>query len=81
MTPTEAVPGHLIDIVDGTIEALHIAATVLIAYATTHHIKDHPCTQVTQLTPETATDPDHIQHTHPVRKLCLNHHPVLAGQQ
>ena len=30
-TPAEAIPGHTIDIVDATIEALPIAATVLIA--------------------------------------------------
>ena len=46
MTSTEAVPGHIIDIVDTIIEALHIAATVLITYAATHHTKDHPHTEV-----------------------------------
>ena len=32
-TPTEAIPGHITDIVDATIEALHITATVLITFA------------------------------------------------
>ena len=35
MTPTEAVPGHIIDIVDAIIEALHVTTTVLIAFAVT----------------------------------------------
>ena len=66
---------------DATIEALHITATVCIAYAMTHHIKEHPHTEVPQLTPETAADPEHILHINSLIKLCLNHHPVLAGQQ
>ena len=66
MTPTEAIPGHKIDIVDATIEALHITTTVLIAYAATHHIKDHPHTEVPQLISETAADPDCILHINQV---------------
>ena len=46
MTPTEAIPGHIIDIVYATIEAPHIIATALSAYTMTHHIKDHPHTEV-----------------------------------
>ena len=80
-TPTEAIPGHTIDIVDATIEALPIAATVPIAYAMTHHTEDHPCTEVPWLIPETTADPDHILHINQVRKLHLNIHPVLAGHQ
>ena len=80
-TPTEAVPGHITDIMDATIEALHVTTTALITYAVTHAIEDHPCTEVAWLTPETAADPDHILHINPVRKLCLYHHPVLSGQQ
>ena len=81
MTLTEAIPGHIIDIVDATIEALHITATVIIAYAMTHHTKDHPYTKVPQLIPETTADPDHVLNINQVRKLCLNLHPVLEGQQ
>ena len=77
MTPTEAIPGHIIDIVDATIEALHITATVLIAYAMTHHIEDHPHTEVPQLTPETTADPDHVLHINQVKN-SIKCHPVLT---
>ena len=79
MTPTEAIPGHIIDIVDATIEALHVTATVLTIYATTPHTKDHPHAEVPRLIPETAAYPDHVLHINQVRKLHLNLHPVLAG--
>ena len=46
MTSTEAIPGHIIDIVNATIEALYMTATVLIAYAMTPHTKDHPHAEV-----------------------------------
>ena len=46
MTPTEAVPGHIIDIVDATIEALYVTATTLIAFTMTPHTKDHPHAKV-----------------------------------
>ena len=81
MTPTEAIPGHMIEIVDATIEALHATATVLINFATTHHIKDHPHVEVPPLIPEIAADPDHILHINQVRELCINLHPVLTEPQ
>ena len=81
MTPKEPIPSHIIDIVDTTIESLHIAATALITYAANHHAKDHRCAEVPQLIPETTADPDHVLHINQVRKLCLNLHPVLTGQQ
>ena len=67
MTLTETAPGHIIDVLDTTIEALHVATTVLIAYAATYHTKDHPPTEVPQPIPETTADPDHILHTKQVR--------------
>ena len=62
MTPTEAIPGHIIEIVDATIEALHTTATVLITFTATHHIEDHPHVEVPPHIPKIAADPDHIQH-------------------
>ena len=81
MTPTEAVPGHIIDIVDTTIEALCIATTVLITFATTTHIKDHPHVEVPQPIPEIAADPDHVLYINQVRKLHINLHPALTEPQ
>ena len=81
MTPTWTIPGHIIDIVDATIEALHITATVLIMLTATPLTKDHTHAEVPQIIPETAADPDHILHINQVRKIHLNLHPVLAGQQ
>ena len=62
MTPTEAIPGHIIEIVDATIEALSATAIVLIAFATRPHIKDHLHVEVPQPILEIAADPDHILH-------------------
>ena len=81
MTPTEAIPGHIIEIVGATIEALHTTASGLIAFAMTCHIKDHPHTEVPQLIPEIAADPDHVPHINQVIKLCTNLHPTLAELQ
>ena len=81
MTPTEAVPGHIIEIVDATIEALHATTTVFIAFAATHHIEDHPHIEVPQLIPEIAADPDHILHINQVRECHINLHPVLTEPQ
>ena len=50
MTPTEAVPGHVIETVDATIGVLHDAITpVLAIFAMTHHIEDHLHIGVLQL--------------------------------
>ena len=81
MTLKKAAPGHIVDIVDTTIEVLYVTTTALITYTTTHHTEDHPPTEVPELFPETTADPDHITHINQVRKLSLNLHPVLAGQQ
>ena len=81
MTPTETIPGHIIDIVDATIEALHVTTTVLIAFTTTPYTEYHPHAEVPQLIPETAADPDHVLHISQVIKVSPNLHPVLAGQQ
>ena len=78
MTPTEAIPGHIREIVAATIEALCATATVLIIFAMTHHTKDHPHAEVPQLIPEIAADPDHIPHINQVRELHINLHPVLT---
>ena len=81
MTPAEAVSGHIIEIVDATIEALHATATVLITFTMMHHIEDHPHIEVPQLIPEIIADPDHILHINQVRQLCINLHPVLTEPQ
>ena len=81
MTPTEANPGHIIEIVDTTIEALCTAATVLITFTATHHITDHPHVEVPQIIPEIAADPDHELHINQVRELHINLHPVLTELQ
>ena len=50
MTPTEAIPGHIIEKVDATIGVLHDTVTpVLIITTVTHHIEDHPNVGVLQL--------------------------------
>ena len=71
-TPTDAISGHIIDIVDATIEALYVAITVLIAFVMIPHTEDHPHAEVPQLIPETTADPDHVLHINQVRKLHLN---------
>ena len=81
MTPTEAILSQSIETVDTFIEALHDAVTVLITFAVTHHIKDHPHTEVLQLIPEITADPDHILHINQVRKHHTNLHPNLAELQ
>ena len=81
MTPTEAIPGHIIEIVDTTMEALHTDVTVLITFAATHHIEDHPHLEVPQLILEITVDPDHILHINQVRELHINLHPVLTEPQ
>ena len=63
MTPTEAIPGHIIETVDATIGVLHDAVTpVLIITAIIHHLKDHPHIGILQLIPEITADPNHTLH-------------------
>ena len=82
MTPTEAIPGHIIETVDATIGVFHDAITpVLIIFAVKHHIEDHPHIGVLQLIQKMAADPDHILHINPVRKLHINLLPILAELQ
>ena len=81
MTPTEAIPGHIIGTVDATIEALYIAVTVLIAFTVTPHIKDHPHVEVPQPIPEIEANPEHELHINQVRELCINLHPALTEPQ
>ena len=81
MTPTEAVPGHIMEIVDTTIEALHATTTVLIAFAATNHVKDYLHVEVPQPIPEIAPDPDQVLHINQVRELHRNLHPVLTDSQ
>ena len=47
----------------------------------THHIEDHPHTEVPQLIPEIAADPDHVLHINQVRKLHTNLHFTLTELQ
>ena len=77
MIPTEAIPGHIIETINIIIEVLHDALTpVLIIPAMTPHIVDCLHTGAHQLPLGTTADHDPIQHTHQVRKLCINLHPI-----
>ena len=79
MIPTEAIPGHIIEIIDIIIGVCHDAITpVLIIPAVTPHIADHLPTGAHQLTHRTTADHDPIQHTNQVRKPCINLHPIPA---
>ena len=79
MTPTEAIPGHIIETVHATIGVLcNVVTPVLIIFTVTHHIKDHPHIGVLQLIQKITADPSHILHIKQVRKLHINLHPILA---
>ena len=79
MIPTEAVPGHIIEIIDIIIGVLHDALTpVLIIPAMTPHLADCLHTGAHQLTLRTAAGHNPIQHTNQVRKPCTNLHPIPA---
>ena len=82
MTPTEAIPGHIIETVNATIGVFHNAVTpVLIIFTMTPHIEDHPHIGVLPLIQKIAADPNHILHIKQVRKLCINLHPTLIELQ
>ena len=69
----------MIETVDATIGVLHDAITpVLIVFAVTHHMEDHPHIGVIQ---NITADPDHVLHIKQVRKLHINLHPILAEFQ
>ena len=75
----EVIPDLITDVIIGV---LHDPITpALIIIAVTHHTDDNPHTEVPQLIPEIAADPDHVLHINQVRKPCLNLHPALTGQQ
>ena len=76
MTPTEVIPGHIIETLEATIGVLHDAI-----FAMTHHIKGHPLIGILQLTQKIAEDPDYAQHISQVRKSCISLHPILAALQ
>ena len=72
-TPTEVIPGHIIETIDTTIEVLHDAITpVLIIIAMTQHMEDHPYIGLLQLIQKIAADPNHILHIKQVRKLHIS---------
>ena len=73
MTPTEAIPGHIIGTVHTTMGVLCDAI-----FAMTHHIKGHPHIEILQLTEEIAADPDDTLHIIQVTKFCIGFCPVLA---
>ena len=81
MTPTGAVSGHIIEIVDTTIEALCATTTIPMVFVMTHHIKDYPHIEVPQLIPEITADPNHVPHINQVRELYINLHPVQTEPQ
>ena len=75
-TPTEAIPGHIIETVDATIGVLHDAISTV-----THHIEGHPHIGILQLTQKITAGPDHVQPKTQVRKLHINLHPILTKLQ
>ena len=77
MTPTEAIPGHIIETVDTTIGVLCDAITPML-FAVTYHIEDHPHIGVLQLIQKIIADPNHALHINQLRKLCISLHLVLA---
>ena len=82
MTPTEAIPGHIIETVDATIGVPYDAIIqVFIDFVVTHHIKGHPHIGVLHLTQKTAADPNHALHISQVRKFHTSLHPILADLQ
>ena len=82
MTPTEAIPDHIIETVDATIGVLHdTISPVFIIFAMTHHIKDHPDIEVLQLIQKIAAALSHVLHINQVRKLHINLHPIPSFQQ
>ena len=67
----------IIETIDIIIGVLHDALTpVLLIPTVTHHIADHLCTGAHQLTLKTAADHNRILCTNPVRKPCINLHPI-----
>ena len=74
MTPTYAV-----GTVNATIRVLPNAVTpVLVIFAVTHHITDHPHIGVLQHIQEITADPDHVLHINQVRKFSINFHSNIA---
>ena len=70
MTPTEAVPGHIIETMETIIGVLCNALTpTLIVPTTTLCIANLPHRGAYQLTLRTVADPDPGQHTNQLRKL------------
>ena len=79
MIHTDTVPGHILESIDITIGVLHDALTpVLNVPVMTPHTADHPHTGAHQLTLRTTADHIPVQHTHQVRKPCINLHPIPA---
>ena len=65
VTPTETVPGHItgtVDAITGALPSTHTPMPIHTTLAKTPHIKDHPHTEVLQLTLETTADHDLDQH-------------------
>ena len=72
VTPTEVIPGHIIETVDTTIGVLHDAIIpVLIVITMTHHMNGHPHIGIFQLTQKIAADPNHALHLSQVGKFCM----------
>ena len=76
MTPTEDIPGHIIETVDTTIGVFHDAV-----FTMTHHIKGHPHIGILQLIQKITADPDHTLHISQVGKFHTSLHPILAELQ
>ena len=80
--PTDAIPSHIIETTDITIEVLHDALTpILIIPTMTPHTADHLHTGAHQLTLGITADHTPVQHTNQVRQPCINLHPVRAEIQ
>ena len=78
-TPTEVIPGHIIETVDTTIGVLcNAIIPVHIIITVTQHIKDHPHIAILQFIQKIAAGPDHVLHIKQVRKLHINLHLILT---
>ena len=79
MTPTEAVPGHIIgttDDITGVVHTNHTQILIHTILTMTLHIEDHLHTGTHQPTQETATDHALDQPTTQLSQLCINLHHI-----
>ena len=84
ITPTEAIPGHTLGIIDditGVVHDAHIQPLTHIVFTVTLHITDPLCIEALQLTPEITANLTLDQPTNPPRKLFANLHHIPGDHQ